>query len=189
MKKLVFLIIFFAFSSFSYSQNVRETQAFLIENIENNPPKAVFGQNGVLFKFNIDRGLLNELLGYPISNDYMDHVFIYSYMEYFDQAKRRLLFAKNHVFDIRSIKRITTSVNSQGSEKASVITLYVNKNYKNIPRMIYQPAPDGSKYSRRDLSEVKILVNYDPSLVSRIKKAIIHLGNLNGVEIQDADYF
>jgi anaerobic selenocysteine-containing dehydrogenase len=189
MKKMIFIILFLVISTSTFSQNSRETQTFLIESIENNPPKAVFAQNGIMFRYNTDRSLLNELMGYQISNDYLDHVFIYSYMEYYDQSKRRLLFAKNHIFDIRSISRITTSVNSQGSAKASVITLHLRSSNSNKARVIYQPAPDGSKYSRRDLSEVKILINYDPSLVSRIKKAIIHLGNLNGVEIQDADYF
>ena len=189
MKKMIFIILFLVISTSTFSQNSRETQTFLIESIENNPPKAVFAQNGNKFRYNTDRSLLNELMGYQISNDYLDHVFIYSYMEYYDQSKRRLLFAKNHIFDIRSISRITTSVNSLGSAKASVITLHLRSSNSNKARVIYQPAPDGSKYSRRDLSEVKILINYDPSLVSRIKKAIIHLGNLNGVEIQDADYF
>jgi hypothetical protein len=97
-----------------------------------------------------------------------------------------MIFSINYIFDIRSIERITTSINRTTNKPAHEIILHLNENYRNRPKKMTEV---GRERSNAPTNQVKIFMAYSPELIPRLKKAIIHLGELNGIEIKDGDVF
>jgi hypothetical protein len=83
MKSKHFIVYVFILS-FSISllngQTLKDTQDFISINIMNSPPQSVHAQNGFAFKDELHRPLMQEVYGRFITDDFFEHMIMYSYI-------------------------------------------------------------------------------------------------------------
>ena len=106
---------------------------------------------------------------------------------YTDANKVHLSYSVGYIFDIRSISKILISkIGSTNAGDSYVMHIYLNQNYKAVKYMqtVYSNGGD-----RSNIEKVDIFLRYDLDVANKIKKAIIHLGELYNVNIKDGELF
>jgi len=171
--------------NFAQAQNIEDTEDFIIEQVQSIPPDGTV-KNFIKFRSGIDKPSLFQLLDYEVSDDYYNNMCMYECSQYKDETKNVCLYGTIYVFDIRSVKKISITKFPDARVDASTLNLYLDDKYK--ATKIIETALS-KEYRRKPIDVVNIYLANDKTIINKLKKAFLHLGILEGIEIKDGDLF
>lgn len=181
MKKII--LVFLLLSLKALSQSEQDTKDFIIENVTSNNPIPSY-KNGVFFQNNILKLDANDLAGKILTEDEFNNIFIYARDCFTDETQTHCWLTKAETIDIRAITKVSTT-KFTGENNYYSINVYITSAY--YAKGYSQSGNEKSKYNY--LSKMVILIADNTEVVKKIKKAIIHLGLLNGITVTDGDLF
>lgn len=182
MKHLIlFTLIFFSFYGIK-AQSLQDIKDFITENVTANNPLPNYA-NFVIFQ-HVIKSDIEELAGKQITDIEFDNLFVYGYDCFMDASKQSVVWSKANIIDIRGVNKVSTVFNSDSPTYYS-INLYLSNGY--LARKYSNTRGSGPK--RDNIDKVEISLSNNKATAERIKKAIISLGKLKGVEITDGDLF
>lgn len=182
IKKLLFSL-FLTFSiAICFGQTQADTEDYIIEQIQSNSPIPSY-KNAIFFK-NILQSDAERIGGKKFSQDELSNLFIYLRDCYLDDNRTNWGWTVAQIIDIRDIYKVSTV---KTTEKFSyyTITVYVRGNY-------YAKEYESLKTGKKDwkyLDKMQILISDNLDAAQKIKKAIIHLGELKNTTIKDGELF
>lgn len=169
MKRLIPLVlIIFLFSMNTSSQNIEDTIDFLEYAVNSNPPFDNFETKFKVFNSKDD-------------TDSERFVYIIKLLD----DKGEMLNSKVSTIYIKEIKNIILEESMYESQRKYSLRLGLKtgKEYKS-----FAAAYNGETQISK-VDEVIIILPYNNNVAVKVKKAIMHLGELNSVKIKDLDMF
>lgn len=181
MKKNIFLIIFilpqFLFNL--YGQTKHDTKDFIIEKVTANSPL----ENYITYIFfqNIFKSDAEKLSGKTLTEEEFDNILIFARDIYTDKSYNKSIA---ETIDIRDITKVSTT---RTVEKINyyTITVYIGEKY--YSKKYKYSSISGIEHEY--LNKMEILISDNKETAIKIKKAIIHLAKLYGVNAKDGDLF
>lgn len=168
----------------SQSQTLKETTDYIIEKTHEYTPNHS-NTNDVMFKEQIHRPILKDLIGFEADDSFFNNICIYNNIQYTDDLKNRIFYSTYSVFDIRSMASINITRNGTSSEGESLILkIKLKDGHRGIK--IFE-LNQGNK--REYITEIKIFLYNNQTVVEKLKTAFIHLGSLVGVEVKNTEVF
>jgi len=178
--KSILIIVLSGLTFFSLNiDSKNDTKKFIIETIKANPPISEC-ENSVTFQ-NIEKLDIVKSQLEKLSIDELDYLFYYSrdcFRKPYNNNETYMVVGD--LIDIRGVANISTT--RMGSENGFYfrISLELSGNYRSQRYFdVY-----GEK-KHEEITEMEILIKDDAIVAEKIKKAIIHLSKLSGVEITD----
>jgi len=177
------------FAQGMYAQSIKETQDYLVEKIEAYSPTIKI-ENRAWFNPDISLDFFRTVIGYPEATEdlFRKDIFIYSRVQYFDEAHQNMMFEIYFTTYLSQIEKISIIKDNKikGSE-GHILILYFNEDPFAV-KCAHVP-PDNTTYEFQFGDKFEIPLSSDKEDSKKIKKAFIHLAKEHGVDINDGDIF
>lgn len=182
-KSIVPILIFcLSFTSF-FAQSEQDTKDFIVENINSNPPKANY-ENFAFFKENILEQHIQEFTQGKLTNTEINYMFVFGQdCHTGNDTQGSVWLSVAETIDMRGITKISTTRRT-GKDNYYSINIYLSNEYfaKKYKFMM-------NKAEYESLLKMEILISDNSEIAIKLKKALIHLGKLKGIQIADGDLF
>ena len=178
----VLIVSLCLFSELLSAQSLEDTQDFLKEQIEGNPTLPNY-KNTVLFS-DLRKIDAEHIAGRSLTQAEYENLFICGRDLYVDESLSKVFLSVIEIADIRGIKKISSTRSMQGGDVFYTVNVYFTDGYLSVK---YEDGYGNPK--RTSTSKMTILLGNNEQAAEKIKRALIHLGKLKGVQIKDGDLF
>ncbi|WP_157603705.1 hypothetical protein [Polaribacter atrinae] len=179
---LLVLCLFLLTSCFTYSQDEKDTQEFIIEKYKENQLK-IYTPSFIFFSNNIFRVDAEFFANRKLSEKEFDNIFIYG-ADIEVGIKKTQIISFIESIDIRDITKVSTT---KQNDNEFLISIYLSGKYPSL-RSVHNSL-NGEVKRRKYISKMKIQIGSNREVAIQLKKAIIHLGKLRQMNIKDGDLF
>jgi hypothetical protein len=177
------LLLGFVLITNSFAQSAQDTKDFIREKIDANDPIPSY-DNFVFFE-NILKPDADHLAGKKLTDEEFKHLFIYGRECHInDNRSSGIWLTVAECIDVRGITKVSTTRNT-GKDNYYSIKVYLSGEY--YAKKYYHGMGEDAKWEY--LPHMEILIGDNAEAANKIKKAIIHLGQVYGITIKDGDLF
>ena len=139
----------------------------------------------MFFKENILKPDADRLAGKTLSYDEFENIIIYA-RDVFLNGRSGWLWTVAETADIRDIDKVSIQKSDNKGKYAYFINIYLKGNYQ---KNLFDHIKTKSEPENNYLEKMRIIIGDDPQSAQKIKKAIIHLGEIQGITVRDGDLF
>ncbi len=178
---LTTLLLGVVLTTSSFAQSTQDTKDFIREKIDANNPIPSY-DNFVFFE-NILKGDASYFAGKELTDEEFKHLFIYGReCHNSENLSSGIWLTVAECIDARGITKVSTTRNT-GEDNYYSIKVYLSGEY-------YAKEYGNTGVAKWEyLPHMEILIGDNAEAANKIKKAIIHLGQVYGVTVKDGDIF
>ena len=177
-----FILIFLVTSSYTYSQNEKDTKEFIVEKYNENFLE-IYSPSFIFFDNNILKVDAESLADRKLTDEEFKNIFICA-SDIEVGIKESQIISLSESIDIRDITKVSTT---KQDDNNYLISIYLSGNFHSV-RLVHNSSNNETK-KKNYLDRMKIQIGSNKEVAIKLKKAIIHLGKLKGVTIKDGDLF
>jgi len=180
--KTLIVLISLITSTFTYSQNDKDTKEFIIEKYNENFLE-VYSPSFIFFSNNILKVDAESLTDRKLTTEEFENIFICGSDIEVGTRESHILSLSESI-DIRDITKVSTT---KQDDNNYLISVYLSGKFPSV-RLVQDNVTNKTK-KKNYLDRMKIQIGSNKEVAIKLKKAIIHLGKLKGITVKDGDLF